>query len=90
MSFGLIIESPIEIDHFISLTMRCFVDIPHFSKNPISHFGVSPFRCFLPIPSGDVIEGDFRMVIEGDFLSFLAAVSTFHTQLAKDRGAWTH
>ena len=35
------------------------------------------------MPSGDVIEGDFRMVIEGDFLSFLAAPSTYDTQLGR-------
>ena len=56
----------------------CFLDIPHFSENPISR---------RRIPSGDVIEGDFRMVIEGDFLSFLAALSTYDTQLTQMKSA---
>jgi len=35
------------------------------------------------LPSGDVIEGDLR-IIEGDFLSFFAALSTYDTQRTQD------
>jgi len=42
----------------------------HLKKKATFHFQKAVSQ-----PSNDVIEGDFRMVIEGDFLSFLATPS---------------
>lgn len=39
-------------------------------------------------PSNDVIEGDFRMVIEGDFLSFLATPSAWHSNSPLRGNIW--